>query len=168
MESELAGVQHALAASEDARQKAKDEANRLADERVSLLLELKARKDELSAFRAKASKEKKDLEEAFNADFDVIFSYGYGCCAFAHNIYGSEPVISDEMPDTSKLLPPKFFINPRCPPRATPGVPTTDPDANIREAGKCLLAAEVGLGIMSYSPSRVTGENEELNASSRS
>ena len=63
-ESELTGVQHALAASEEARRKAEDEANCLADEQVSLLLELGASKDELSAFRAEASKEKKALDKA--------------------------------------------------------------------------------------------------------
>ena len=92
-------------------QKAEDEASHLADERVSLLLELGASKDELFTFRAKSSKEKKAMEEAFDEGFDVIFNYGYGCCAFAHNIYGSVPVI----PDTSKPLLPEFFINPRCP-----------------------------------------------------
>ena len=45
----------------------------------------------------------------------MIFNYGYGCCAFAHNICGSHPVVPDGMPDTSKTLSPEFFINPRCP-----------------------------------------------------
>ena len=40
MESELARVQNALAVAEETRWKAEDEASRLADERVSLLLEL--------------------------------------------------------------------------------------------------------------------------------
>ena len=146
-ESELTRVQYALAASEEAWWKTVDEANRLADKRVSLLLELGASKDELSAFLAKASKEKKALEEAFDAGFDVIFNYGYGYCAFAHNICRSEPVIPDEMPETSKPLPPEFFINPRCPPGAAPRVPTTDADADVREAGKSFSVAEVGLGI---------------------
>ena len=120
-ESELTGVQHTLAALEEAQQKAEDEVNRLVDERVSLLLDLGASKDELTGVRAEASKEKKAMEEAFDASFDVIFNYGYGCHAFAHNICGSEPVIPDEMPNTSKPLPPEFFINPRCPPGATHG-----------------------------------------------
>ena len=42
----------------------------------------------------------------------MIFNYGYGCCAFAHNICGSQPVVLDGMPDTFKLLSPEFFINP--------------------------------------------------------
>ena len=101
----------------------------------------------MSAFGAEASKEKKALEEAFDVGFDVIFNYSYGCCAFAHNICGSEPVILDGVSDTSKPLPPEFFINPRCPLSAAPGVPTTDPDVDVREAGKSLPTAEVELGI---------------------
>ena len=76
-------------------------------------------------------------------------------------------MIPDGMPNTSKPLPPEFFINPRCPPGAAPGVPTTDPDVDVREAGKSLPTAEVGLGIQSDSPVRVTGENEEPNAFGR-
>ena len=116
-------------------QKAEDEASRLADERVSLLIELGASKDELFTFRAEASKEKKAMEEAFDEGFDVIFNYGYGCCAFSHNICGSVPVI----PNTSKPLLP--------------------------EKGKSLPTAEVGLGIQSNSLNRVIGENEEPDAS---
>ena len=42
-----------------------DKASRLAVERVSLLLELRTSKDEVSALRAEALKEKKALEEAY-------------------------------------------------------------------------------------------------------
>ena len=62
MKFELVGAQQALAASREAWRKAEEEANYLTNERVSLLLELRASKDELSAFRAEASKEKKALE----------------------------------------------------------------------------------------------------------
>ena len=89
-----------------------DEAGRLADEPISLLLELEASKDELTGVRAEAFKERKALEEAFDAGFNVIFNYGYGYCAFTHNICASEPVIPDGMLDTSKPLPLEFFINP--------------------------------------------------------
>ena len=116
MESELAQVQHALAAIEDARQKmeseldvaqqalaasgeayrtTEEEASRLIDERVSLLVELGASKDELFSFCAEVAKEKKSLEAEYDAGFEAIFNYGYGCCAFAHNIYGSKPKILD-------------------------------------------------------------------------
>ena len=95
MESKLARVQRALAASEDAQQKVeseldmaqqalaafrkacqteKEEASRLMDEQVSLLVELGAIKDELAAFRAEVSKDKKDLEAEYEASFEVIFN----------------------------------------------------------------------------------------------
>ena len=59
MEYELDVAQHALAASREACRTAKEKASRLTYERVSLLVELGASKDELSAFRAEVAKEKK-------------------------------------------------------------------------------------------------------------
>ena len=70
-------------------------------------------------------------------------------------------MITDGMADMSKPLPPEFFINPQCPPSAAPGVHTTDPDVNVKEAGKSLQAIEVGLGTKLESPFKVIGENEE-------
>ena len=99
-----------MAASGKAWRKAEEESNCLTDEQVSLLLELKASKDELSAFRVEASKEKQALEKEFDAGFEVIFNYGYGCYTFAHNICGSKPRIPVGMPDTSKSLPLEFFF----------------------------------------------------------
>ena len=110
VEFELARVQNALAVVEEARRKADDEVNHLTDERVSLLLELGTCKDEMSAIRAKALKENEALREAYEEGFDVIFNYGYGCCAFAHNICGSQPEVPDGMPDMSKPLYPEFFL----------------------------------------------------------
>ena len=124
-------------------------------------MELGASKEKLAEVQAKVAKEKKATKKAFDAGFDVIFNYGYGYCAFAHNICGSEPAIPYWMPDMSKSLPPKFFINPRCPLSAAPGVHTTDPNVDVREAGKSLPAAKVGLGTQSYSPIMITREDEE-------
>ena len=59
--------------------------------------------------------ERKVMEEEFDVSSDVIFNYGYGYCAFVHNICGSKPLIPVGMPDTSKPLPPEFFINPMPP-----------------------------------------------------
>ena len=120
VESELDRAQQALDAFREAWRKAEEEVSHLTDERVFLLIGLGASKDELSVFLVAASKEKKALEEEFDASFEVIFNYGYGCCAFAHNICGSKPQILAGMLDTSKRLPPEFFINPRCPPSAAP------------------------------------------------
>ena len=115
VESELVRVQNALEVVEEARRKVEDEAGCLAFERDSLLLGLETNKDEMSALQAQTLKEKKALNEAYEEGFNVIFNYGYGCCALAHNICGSQPVVPDGMPDTSKSLSPEFFINPRCP-----------------------------------------------------
>ena len=110
VESELARVQNALAITEEARRRVDDEVSRQTDERVSLLLELGTCKDEMSAIREEALKENEALREAYEEGFDVIFNYGYGCCAFAHNICGSQPEVLDRMLDTSKLLSPEFFL----------------------------------------------------------
>ena len=64
----------------------------------------------MSAIQAEALKEKKALEEAYEEGFNVILNYGYGCCAFAHNIYGSQPKVLDGMPDTSKPLSSEFSL----------------------------------------------------------
>ena len=93
-------------------QTTEEENCRLTNERLSLIMELGASMEELSAFQEKMIKERKAMEAEFNASMDVIFDYGYGCCTFTQNICGSKPIIPVEMPDTSKLLPPEFFINP--------------------------------------------------------
>ena len=129
---------------EEARRKAEDEARRLANERVSLLLELETFKDEVFAIRAEALKEKKALEEAYEEGFDLIFNYGYDCYASAHNIFRSQPEVPKWMSNTSKLLSLEFFINPRCP------------------LGIVLAEApEDGLGNEPDSSARVTRESEE-------
>ena len=62
------------------------------------------------AIWVEALKENEALREAYVEGFDVIFNYGYGCCAFAHNICGSQPEVPDGMPDTSKRLSQEFFL----------------------------------------------------------
>ena len=145
-----------------------EEANRLTDERVSLLLELGASKDELSAFWAEASKEKKALEEEFDVGFDVIFNYGYGCCAFAHNICGSKPGILDGMQDTSKPLPLDFFINPRCPPSVVPYEVAVALEVGISEGVEHSFSAGAKVGDNPDSLSLVAGEREESGVSGES
>ena len=108
-------------------------------------LELETSKDEVSALQAQALKEKKDLDEAYEEGFDVIFNYGYGCCAFAHNIYGSQPVVPDRMPNTSNPLSLKFFITPRCPPGAIP----TKAATNDVRPGEAMITPERRLPLWS-------------------
>ena len=108
------------------------------------------------------------MEAEFEAGFEVIFNYGYCCCAFAHNIYGSKLGIPDGMSDTSKPLPPEFFVNPRCPSGAVPIEAAIAPKAGISEEVKHSSAIRAKVGNNPDSLSRVTGEREEPGASGES
>ena len=77
-------------------------------------MELGATKDDFIAFREKCY-----VERSGDVSSDVIFNYGYGCCAYEHNIRGSKPKIPPGMPDTSTPLTPEFLVNPRCPSRSS-------------------------------------------------
>ena len=72
-------------------------------------MELGAIKEDFAAFRAKSYAENLAMEAEFDARSDVIFDYGYGCCAFTHDIRGSKPMIPVGMPGTSLPLPPNFL-----------------------------------------------------------
>ena len=119
-ESELDSIQQALVAVREACWKAEEETCRLTDERLSLIMELGASKEELAAFKAKAIAERKAMEEEFDASSNVIFNYGYGCYAFTHNICESKPMILAGIPVMSKPLPPEFFYQPPMPPQVLP------------------------------------------------
>ena len=58
---------------------------------MSLLLDIEVAKDEVSSFHSQASKDKEAMEEDYQKALEVIFSYGYGCYVFKHNIYGDQP-----------------------------------------------------------------------------
>ena len=154
-----------MVASGEAWRKAEEKVNHLTDERDSLLLEHWASKDELFAFRAEASKEKKALEEAFDVGFDIIFNYGYGRYAFEHNICGSKPGIPNKIPNTSKPLPPEFFINPRCPPGIVPVEATIALEARISEGVEHSSTARAKVGDNPDSLSRVARERKEPDVS---
>ena len=70
----------------------------------------------MCSLQSQADKDKEAMEEDYQKALEVIFAYGYGCCVFKQNICGDHPKVPDDMPDSSVLLPPKFFVNPRCPP----------------------------------------------------
>ena len=116
MESELARVQRALAVTKNARlkaesgrgvaqealaiageacKKAEEKNSRLADERLSLVMELRTIKDDFAAFQEKAVADREMMEAEFNSSGDTLFNYGYVCCLFTHNICGSKPHIPD-------------------------------------------------------------------------
>ena len=143
-ESELGSIQQALVAAKEACWREKEESGRLTDKRLSLLMELRATKDDFAAFREKSYAERSALEADFDASSDVIFNYGYSCCAYAHNIRGSKPRIPHGMPDTSTPLTLKFFVNPRCPPGSSFALSTVEPIETTEEdlADKGLPGAE--------------------------
>ena len=159
-DSERDAAQQALVTAEEARRKAEEENGCLTDERLSLLMELRATKDDFAAFREKTSIEKTTMEAEFDARSDVIFNYGYGCCAFAHNICGSEPLIPVGMSNTSTPLTPEFFVNPRCPPRSSSVLLDAEPVKTIGEdlPAKSLPTVGDGVEIPSGPPARLDEE----------
>ena len=90
-EREHGATQEALAAVRVACKKAEEENDHLAYEKLALVIELGALKDEYAAFQEKAAVDRESME--------ALFNYGYGCCAFAHNICESKPEIPDGMPN---------------------------------------------------------------------
>ena len=122
------GAAHeALAATGEAYKKAEEENSHLAEEILALVIELGAVKDDFTAFREKAAVDKEMMEAAFDSSDDTLFNYGYGCCAFAHDIRVSKPKISDGMPNPSVPLTADFFANPHCPPGASAAASSLDP-----------------------------------------
>ena len=110
----------------EACKKAEEENGRLADEKLTLVIELRAVNDEFAAFREKAAADKEKMEVEFDSSSGTLFNYGYGCCVFTHNICGSKPQIPDGMLDPSIPLTPEFFANPRCPPSISSAARTLD------------------------------------------
>ena len=99
----------------------------MAEEKLALIIELGGIKDDFAAFREKAVAEKEMIEAAFDTSGDTLFNYGYGCCAFAHNICGSKPEIPDDMPNPSVPLTADFFANSCCPPSTSVAASASDP-----------------------------------------
>ena len=160
-ESELGSVQQALVASKEACRKVEEEYGRLMDERLSILVELGTTKDDFAAFREKSFAERSALEAEFDASSDMIFNYGYGLCAFAHDIRGSKPKIPPRMPDTSTPLTLEYFVNPRCPLGSSFSLSTAEPVETAEEAlaDKGLLGAEGEVDILLEPP---VGSGEAL------
>ena len=142
-EDDLTRVQEALSIAEEARRKAEAETSRPEVERTSLLLELRAAKDEVSSLHSQASKDKEAVEEDYQKTMELIFAYGYECCVFKYNICGDQPEVPDGMHDSSNPLPSEFFTNPKCPPAsATTEVMAVEAEQSVatKESGKDAFA----------------------------
>ena len=122
-----------MATAGEACKKAEEENGHLADEKLTLVIELGALKDDFVAFRDKAAADREAMEAAFDSSGDTLFNYGYGCCALTYNICGSKPQIPDGMPNPSIPLTAEFFANPRCPPCPPAAASALDPIAISRE-----------------------------------
>ena len=116
----LARVQDALAVANEAKHKAEAEAVLLEVERTSLLLDIGAVKNEVSSLHFQEGKDKEVMEEDYQKALELIFTNGYGCCVFKHNIYGDQPEVPDGMLDSFDPLPLEFFMNSMCPPARAP------------------------------------------------
>ena len=105
-----------MAAAKEDEHRLEAEVSRLAVEQTSLLLELQVSKYEVSSLYSQVGKDKEAMEEDYHKSLENIFAYGYGCCAFKHNICGDQLGIPDGMPDSTNPLPLEFFVNLGCPP----------------------------------------------------
>ena len=80
------------------------------------MLEIKAAKDEVSSLQSQVDKDKEAMEEDFQKALELIFSYGYGCYKFKHNICGDQLEVLDGTLESSDPLPLEFFVDPKVPP----------------------------------------------------
>ena len=55
---------------------------------TSLMLDIRVAKDEVSSLQYQVGKDKEAMEKDYQKALEVIFTYGYKCCSFKHNIYG--------------------------------------------------------------------------------
>ena len=117
----------------EACKKAEEENDHLANEKLALVLELWALKDDFAAFWDKAAADREAMEAEFDSSGDTLFNYGYDCCAFTYNICGSKPQVPDGMPNPSIPLTAEFFANPRCPPGESADASALDPIAGSGE-----------------------------------
>ena len=126
---ERGAAQEASAATGEACKKAEEENDQLADEKLVLVIELGDLKDDFDAFREKPAADREMMEAEFDSSGDTLFNYGYGCCAFTHNMCGRKPQIPDGMSNPSVPLTAEFFANPRCPPGASAAASSLAPVA---------------------------------------
>ena len=74
VEFDRGAAQEVLAATGEACKKAEEEYSQLAEEKLALIIELGAVKDDFTAFRKKAAAEKEMMEAAFDSSGDTLFN----------------------------------------------------------------------------------------------
>ena len=55
----------------------------------------------MSSLHSQAGKDKEAMEVDYQKALELIFAYGYRCCAFKHNICGDQPKVPDGVLDSS-------------------------------------------------------------------
>ena len=116
VDDELARVRISLISEEERGREAKAEIARLKVEYASLQSSLEEHQREAAVRRSQEEVERKKTKEDYLVCLEDAFVYGYGCCAFAHNIRNDQPFVPSGMPPFDKPLPASFFEDPRCPP----------------------------------------------------
>ena len=125
-ELERGAPQEVSVAAREACKKEEEENGHLADEKLAFIIEIEALNDDFTAFRKKDAVNREVMKAEFDSSGVTLFNYGYGCCAFMHNICGSKPQILKGMPNPSVPLTAEFFANPRCPPGASAAASALD------------------------------------------
>ena len=116
VDDELARVRISLINEEERGREAKAEIARLKVEYASLQSSLEEHQREAAVRRSQEEVERKKTKEDYLRCLEDAFAYGYGCCAFAHNIRNDQPAVPSGMPPFGEPLPASFFEDPRCPP----------------------------------------------------
>ena len=116
VDDELARVRISLISEEERGREAKAEIARLKVEYASLQSSLEEHQREAAVRRSQEEVERKKTKEDYLRCLEEAFVYGYGCCAFAHNIRNDQPAVPSGMPPFDEPLPASFFEDPRCPP----------------------------------------------------
>ena len=116
VDDELARVRISLISEEERGREAKAEIARLKVEYASLQSSLEEHQREAAVRWSQEEVERKKTKEDYLVCLEDAFVYGYGCCAFAHNIRNDHPAVPSGMPPFDKPLPAGFFEDPRCPP----------------------------------------------------
>ena len=116
VDDELARVRISLISEEERGREAKAEIARLKVEYASLQSSLEEHQREAAVRRSQEEVERKKTKEDYLRCLEDAFVYGYGCCAFAHNIRNDQPAVPSGMPPFDEPLPASFFEDPRCPP----------------------------------------------------
>ena len=99
--------QEALASAGEACKKAEEENSHLAEEKLTLVIELGAIKDDFAAFREKVAADREMMEAEFDSSDDTLFNYS---------------MLNPSVPLTAA-----FFANPRCPLSASAAASSVDP-----------------------------------------